>query len=395
MKEKNKTVSEDKEIELTNGMLIVVEQRGVVIKATVKSNGDVVTSKVPLNIRKKALNQGKEILHNNGDFKVVEKGFVPKVPENLVMDMAFVHSSYQYKPKDLIINELKWKYLMRNIYRGKNILLTGMSGSGKTKSAFSAANTLNRCFFYINLGATQDPRATLIGNTHYSKEKGTYFSPSKFVEAIQTEDAVILLDELSRAHPEAWNILMTILDEDQRYLRLDESEGQREIKVAKGVSFIATANVGSEYTSTRVFDRALSDRFKTVEMDLLTEDEEVELLTMLYPDVDTKTIKAIAKIADETRKNIQLESPDFSTCVSTRMTVEIGEIVKDGFKLTEAMEVCVLPFYDNTGGAASERHFVKQLIQKSIPVDEDDKDLMNAKKEEETDGKISSDNPFQ
>ena len=47
----------------------------------------------------------------------------------------------------------------------------------------------------------RDSRATLIGNVHFDKKKGTYFSESVFVKAIQTPNAVILLDELSRTHP--------------------------------------------------------------------------------------------------------------------------------------------------------------------------------------------------
>ena len=54
-------------------------------------------------------------------------------------------------------------------------------------------------------------RATLIGNTHLDKEKGTYFSEALFVKAIQTENAVILLDELT-GPSDAWNIWMTVLD---------------------------------------------------------------------------------------------------------------------------------------------------------------------------------------
>ena len=128
------------------------------------------------------------------------------------------------------------------------------------------------------MGATQDPRSTLIGNTHF-KEGETIFDKSPFVTAIETENAIILLDELSRAHPEAWNILMTVLDEGQRYLRLDESVNAPIIKVANGVSFIATANIGTEYTSTRVLDRALMDRFEIIEVDILSLEQESILLT--------------------------------------------------------------------------------------------------------------------
>ena len=47
---------------------------------------------------------------------------------------------------------------------------------------------------------------------------------------------------------------MTVLDGGQRYLRLDEAEGSPIVDV-EGVTFIATANIGNEYTSTRVMDR--------------------------------------------------------------------------------------------------------------------------------------------
>ena len=154
------------------------------------------------------------------------------VPAEHAEVLNMIHSSYDLKPDTLMMSEIKWKYLIRSAVRGKNIMMTGPAGCGKTMAAKTLVQSLDRPDFYFNLGATQDPRATLIGNTHYNKDKGTYFSESLFVKAIQTEDAVILLDELSRAHPEAWNILMTVLDEGQRYLRLDEASGQATIKVA-------------------------------------------------------------------------------------------------------------------------------------------------------------------
>ena len=175
--------------------------------------------------------------------------------------------------------------------------MTGPAGCGKTLAAKSLINGLDRPNFYFNLGATQDPRATLIGNVHFEKSKGTYFSESLFVKAIQTPNAIILLDELTRAHPDAWNILMTVLDQGQRYLRLDEADGQSTIKVAEGVCFVATANIGNEYTATRQLDKALLDRFVVIEMDTLTDEEEHGLLAYLYPTVDSDLLQNVAKIS--------------------------------------------------------------------------------------------------
>ena len=262
------------------------------------------------------------------------------------------------------MSELKWKYLVRSGVRGKNIMMTGPAGCGKTMAAKSLVNSLDRPDFYFNLGATQDPRSTLIGNTHFSKEKGTYFSQSLFVEAIQTPNAVILLDELSRAHPDAWNILMTVLDYGQRYLRLDEANGTDTIKVADGVTFVATANIGNEYTSTRVMDKALLDRFTIVEMDVLTEEDENSLLNMMFPSVDSVVLSNVAKIATLTRTESNSETARITSGISTRTTVELCGLLFDGFSLAEAAEVSIYPQYDNTGGVDSERTFVKQIVQK-------------------------------
>ena len=309
------------------------------------------------------------------------------VPTDHAEVLNFIHSSYSLKPKGLIMSELKWKYLIRSAVRGKNIMMTGPAGCGKTMAAKSVVNSLDRPDFYFNLGATQDPRATLIGNTHFDQGKGTYFSKSLFVEAIQTPNAVVLLDELSRAHPDAWNILMTVLDYGQRYLRLDEADGSDTIRVADGVTFVATANIGNEYTSTRVMDKALMDRFTIVEMDVLSEDEENELLTYMFPHIDSTLIGNVSKIATLTRTESHSETARITSGISTRTTVELCGLLYDGFDLTEASEVCIYPQYDNTGGVDSERTFVKQIVQKFVDDGSSD-DLFNEEEmEEATDSK--------
>ena len=289
-----------------------------------------------------------------------------EIPSDHQEIMDFIKDSYGLKPKGLIMKELKWKYLIRSAVRGKNIMMTGQAGCGKTLAAKSLINSLDRPEFYFNLGATQDPRSTLIGNVHYNKQKGTFFSESLFVKAIQTENAVILLDELTRAHPDAWNILMPVLDQGQRYLRLDESDGQETIKVASGVTFIATANIGNEYTATRQLDKALLDRFTVIEMDLLNQEEEFGLLKYLFPTLEDEVLNQVSNITHLTRVEAETENARISSGVSTRTSVEISGLLFDGFSLLEAADITIYPQYDNTGGVDSERTFVKQIVQKFV-----------------------------
>lgn len=281
----------------------------------------------------------------------------------------FIADSASLRPSTLILSDLKWKYLMRSVVRGKNIMMTGPSGCGKTLAVQSVAKALDgRPYFYFNLGATTDPRSTLIGNTHYTKDRGTFVADSLFVQAIQTENAIILMDELTRATPDAWNILITVLDENQRYLRIDEKPDTPTVKVAKGVTFIATANIGAEYTSTRVLDRAMLDRFSAiVEMEPLSRDDEVRLLSMTYPNLPQQDIIAIAEIAGTTRQQVKSEDAKVTTSISSRLTVEMAGLLHDGFSLAEAAEACVYPFFSDAGGADSERTFMKQLVQKYLP----------------------------
>jgi MoxR-like ATPase len=275
------------------------------------------------------------------------------------------------KPEELIISDLKWKFLIRSVLRGKNILVTGQSGTGKTKSINSVAKLMveDHPLFIIPCGNTTDAKSILLGNTKYSPERGTYLSESEFVKAIQTPNAIVYLDEFTRLHPDGQNILMTVLDHTQRELVLDEAEGCPTIKVAPGVCFMATANIGKQYSATRSIDRALLDRFNvTFEMEPLEIMQELELIFMEYGKPAIKMRNEICKVLDvidSIRKDYNNENTELTTFISTRPVLEIAGLLLDGFSPLECIEVCIYPLYSDDGGTESERALVKKIVQKA------------------------------
>lgn len=287
--------------------------------------------------------------------------------------VGFLKNASAVRPSSYKMNDLNWRFAVRTCLRGKNMMIVGPKGTGKTVLAFTLRDVLNRPFFNIPLGASQDPRSTLIGNVHFKPDVGTFVGESEFIKAIQTEDAIILLDEITRAHPDAWNILMSALDYKQRFIRVDEAPEAPTIQVARGVTFLATANIGAQYTATRTLDAALIDRFVIVEVEYLDREQELELIRDRVKGVNDKILQAIVNAAIEIRRDVKSADPRLTEGLSTRSTIEMAELIYDGFSFEEAAKLVVYPQYSEAGGAESERAFVKQLIQKHIPTMLDDK----------------------
>jgi hypothetical protein len=331
----------------------------------------------------KAYNSGKLIQFDTDSKKYQNSNFIlasrikyldDDRPKEDVLDNAtsFVINAVQNKPDWLVFSKTKWAIMARNIFRQVTTLVVGPTGNGKTTAAIEVAKSVGRPCFVFNLGSTQDPRSSLIGTMAYNKERGTYFEKSNFIKALETENSVIVLDEITRAHPEAFNIILPLLD-FQKTIRIEENN--EIINISKGVSFIATANIGIEYTSTRILDRALVDRLVRIDVGFLTKEQEISILNKNFPSLSEIQVNALSSLADIIRKDYQSDNPKVQTYISTRMLISTAGLVSDGFSLRASVIETIFPHFDDEGGVDSERTFVNQAFQKAYIYAKDDSEL--------------------
>ncbi|MFM8274069.1 MAG: AAA family ATPase, partial [Gemmata sp.] len=198
-----------------------------------------------------------------------------------------------------------WELLCIAQARGMNVLLKGPTGCGKSELAARAAAAVGRGFQAFNCGAMTEARSALIGNTHYDPARGTVFAPSRFVRAITTPNTTILLDEVSRAPRDAFNLLLTLLDR-QGYLALDESESGQVVGRAAGLAFLGTANLGAGYTGADDLDTAFLNRFGVVlDIGFPPPDREAAVLRRRTPGLDADDAERLVSLADRQRRMAQ------------------------------------------------------------------------------------------
>lgn len=237
-----------------------------------------------------------------------------------------------------------WSILVRNIQRHVNTMIIGPTGSGKTSVVQEICKRMGKKLYIFDMGTMLDPISSLLG-VHRLEKGESIFDYAKFTRVIK-EPCVILLDELSRAPLTTMNILFSCLD-DRRNLNIEiaNTSGEREIDVNPEVTFIATANIGAEYSGTNSLDRALVNRFFPVELGCIPSKEEVTVL-QARTGIDKDKAELIVKITNNIRSLCTKQ--EISVSLSIRETLMVAQLISDGWSLGRAMEVIYLPLYEGT-----------------------------------------------
>jgi MoxR-like ATPase len=270
------------------------------------------------------------------------------------------------KPDSFYIDDTKWRFLTERLADNNNIILKGPSGAGKSSLAELLSEAMNRPCYVFNMAEALDARAYLMGQTTLVEGGKTAFQKSFFLEAIQTPNAVVVLDELNRAGIEALNILLAVLNTETRQRKIRVDELNQIIEVHSSVCFVGTVNEGRQFSGTKKLDEALENRFTvSCRVNLPPLQAEVQILKQLYWSVKLEDIMSICQIAAETRHEAQQQFGRLKRQLSVRQTRQWAAIcASNTYTTAKAAELLFEGYFSNEGDLESEWIYFLQIVQK-------------------------------
>ncbi len=195
-----------------------------------------------------------------------------------------------------------------------SFLFLGSTGVGKTELAKTLANYLfndDNAMVRIDMSEYQERHSVsrLVGAPpgYVGYDEG-----GQLTEAVRRKPySVILLDEIEKAHPDVWNILLQVLDDG----RLTDNKGR--IANFKNTLIIMTSNIGSSFIQEKYMEAKGDDKAwhlyykeeaKSAIMDLLKTSVRPEFLNrideiVLFDPLSKQHIRQIVEIQFEQIKN--------------------------------------------------------------------------------------------
>jgi len=209
------------------------------------------------------------------------------------------------------------------------ILMVGPSGFGKTTIPEKYAQSAGLDFFRMNCPTIRDPEEWF--GQRIAKEGSTMFVKSLFAKKLEEGNVVIVLDELNRLEPWLTNTIYPLLDDGRNTTVYDGEE----IKVGNNVVFVATMNLGHNYSGVFQLDAALSNRFSFIcEVGPLPTEREIDVLKN-RTGVDQTAASTIVNLATSIRNLSVVEC-------STRTTLMIASQVSAGMSIRSSFQNAVV-----------------------------------------------------
>lgn len=238
-----------------------------------------------------------------------------------------------------------------------NVKVLGPAGVGKTSLGWEFAAANHRPCFEVHWGMYQEP-GEVWGKDRLSMEKGTYYEQARYVDALETPNCVVILDEPNRCHPEVLNTNFALWDWRRAAWVPDL---RRMVRVAPGIVFFACMNEGGEYIGTNPMDKAIRERFgRTIRLTWPPLKVESKILRN-RTGVDKDTAERLARFARDVRRN-----PKVGCAPSTRQLLVAAQDVKEGLPIQEAVLYAIINDLDE----GADRTALLQHLQVIGSVDE-------------------------
>lgn len=178
---------------------------------------------------------------------------------------------------------------------GKNILLKGPTGSGKTKFAETLSKLFQQPMFSVNCSVDLDAESLLGFKTlAYKDDKQVIeFVPGPVTNAMK-DGSFLYIDEINMAKPETLPLINGVLD----YRRTITNPFTNEIITAKdGFGVIAAINEG--YIGTVPLNEALKNRFIVIEVPYIEGEQLKQLITATTQLADEAIIHLFVKLSND------------------------------------------------------------------------------------------------
>ena len=233
-----------------------------------------------------------------------------------------------------------------------SFMFLGTTGVGKTELAKALAEYLfnnEQAITRIDMSEYQERHAVsrLVGAPpgYVGYDEG-----GQLTEAVRRKPySVILLDEIEKAHPDVFNVLLQVLDDG----RLTDNKGR--IANFKNSIIIMTSNLGSEIITEQFADLKEHNRITVIES------TRAQLLNKLRKTLKPEFLNRI----DETIMFLPLDKDNIQDIIQLHFSTLVDKLEEKGIKLSatkDAIEYLVQIGYDPQFGARP----VKRVIQKMV-----------------------------
>jgi nitric oxide reductase NorQ protein len=211
------------------------------------------------------------------------------------------------------------------LFLGKNVLLKGPTGSGKTKLAEHVSAIFNQPMHAVNCSTDLDAEALLGFKTLSHDEQGKsqiVFIPGPIMKAMM-KGHFLYIDEINMAKPETLSLINGVLD----YRRSITNPFTGDVITAHP-DFRVVAAINEGYMGTVPLNEALKNRFVTVDIPYLQGDALYKLLKS----------KSVLRDDKQLRTYVQL-SADLLTLI------EMGQLPDEAGSIRALLDACDLTAY--------------------------------------------------